>query len=164
MGGRKAGDRQGQASCSWYLGFTSRVTNGFCPGSSCHLATEGKGGHSTHGPPHGPASNEAGGSQVQNRKGGGSAHSPMQTGDRQPEEAADTLSLHDFNILKSSWRGYQEQDCICLPCSLSLKMSALQPLLAFCKGSGGGGGGFLNSNSNLTITDFSILGYFVCFS
>lgn len=99
--------------------------NGFSPGSSCRVATKGKGGHNTRGlPQYGPVSKEAGGSQVQNRKGGNSAHSPMQTGDGLPEAAADTLSFHDFNTLKSSWRGCQEQDCICLPCSLSLKMPA----------------------------------------
>lgn len=79
-----------------------------------------------------------------------------------PEEAADTISFHNFNILKSSWRGYREQDCICLPCSFVSGDVCLRPLLAFCRGRGGGV--FLNSNSSLPIIDFSILGYFGFFS
>jgi len=83
---------------------------------------------------HGPMSKEAGGSQVLNRKGGGSAHNPMQTGDWLLQEAADTISFHDFNTLKSSWRGYQVQDCIYLPCSLSLEMSPYSLCWLFCSG------------------------------
>lgn len=44
-------------------------------------------------------------------KEGGSAHSPlMQAGHWLSEQPEDPLSLHDFNILYSSWGGYQEQN------------------------------------------------------
>lgn len=97
--------------------------------------------HSWSPPAHGPVSEEADGSQVVDRKEGGCAHSPMQAGDWLPGEAAGTIGIHDYNVLKGSWRGYQEQDCICLPCSLSLKISAY----SLCWLSVGEGAGVLSS-------------------